>query len=534
MTTDSSFSVRRDDAGGPILAVIAIGAIARFLLASTVGLGVDESYAVAVARQFSWSYFDHPPLHFWIAGAAARLARSEMGAVVRFPFVLCFAGTTWFTYSIGRRLFGERAGLRGAVLLNVSAVFSLSTGGWVLPDGPLMLWMAAAAERIAGVLFDVKAEERNAIRQGKGGAGEGDTPAAPDGAIRSWCLAGLFAGLAMLSKYHGVFVLAGTAAFLVTSARHRYWLATPGPYLGALIALASCTPVIVWNAQHHWASFAFQGARAAADSGIHPGTFLANIGGQAAWVLPWIFVPLVASGWRALRAGPSDGARWFLLCIAAGPIVFFTLVSLRGDVGLPHWQAPGWLFVFPMLGAAAAERIAAGRRGTMHWLRWSVVGYVALIAVLTSHASTGWIARVTPAGVDIPDPTADLVTWSALRPALAEADFDPSRDFVAATSWIQAGKAAIGSGPGVPVLCLCSDPHHFYYEHDDRTFIGHNAIIVHKVRAGDDILARFTPYFERIEPISQVAVTRGPQDVMTVELYRATNFHALYPTDQPR
>lgn len=519
---ETTFSRRRDDSGGEIFIVIALGAVVRFVLAATVGLGVDESYAVAVARQFSLSYFDHPPLHFWIAGIAAKLAHSEMPEVVRFPFVLCFAATTWFVWRLTRRLFGDRAAIIAAVLLNVSAVFSLSTGGWVLPDGPLMLCMVAAADRLAVILLvgDDKQESRGG-RQGL--------------ALRDWCVAGLLTGLAMLSKYHGAFVLVGTTLFLLTSSEHRRWLATPGPYLGTLIALACFTPVLIWNAQHGWASFAFQGSRAeAAAAGMHFDTFLANIGGQAAWVLPWIFIPLAAAAWRALRGGPRDTNRWFLLCLGGGPIVVFTLVSLRGSIGLPHWQAPGWLFVFPILGAGVAQRLDAGSKGVWRWLWWSGWGYFALVLILTSHASTGWMERVVPSAFAHGDPTGDLATWRGLKPALAKAGFDPASEFIAAPSWIQAGKAAIGAGPAAPVICLCGDPHHFYYLQDDRTFIGHDAMIVHKVREGDDVQERFAPYFESIEPAGTFVVTRGPQHLMLVELLRARGFRATYPTSQPR
>jgi 4-amino-4-deoxy-L-arabinose transferase-like glycosyltransferase len=511
LSDESSFSIREGDAAGRVLAVIALGAIARFLLASTVGLGVDESYAVAIARQFSLSYFDHPPLHFWIAGAVAKLARSEAPEVVRLPFVLCFAGTTWFTWRITQRFFGDRAGFLATVLLNVSAVFSLSTGGWVLPDGPLMLFTTAAVDRIASILFN-----------DRGGSRLGD-----------WILAGIYAGLAMLTKYHGVFILAGAAGFLLTSSRHRRWLATPGPWIGTIIAFAMFTPVLIWNSEHQWASFAFQGSRAGSAAGIHLDALLANIGGQMAWVLPWVFVPLAASAWRALRAGPSDDKRWFLLSMAAGPILVFTLASLRGNVGLPHWQAPGWLFVFPLLGAGVADRAQRSALGTQRWLRWSVGSYIALIAILTSHASTGWIARLAPEALRN-DPSGDLVTWRTLKPTLTGLGYFPSNNFIAATSWIQAGKAAIAMGPEVPVLCLCADPHHFFYAENDSSFLGRDAVLVKKRREDDDAIARFAPYFERIDVINAVPVYRGRQLVMTVDVYRAKNFRALYPTDQPR
>ena len=108
----------------------------------------------------------------------------------------------------------------------------------------------------------------------------------PDTAL--WLLAGLLVGLSMLAKYHGIFVLAGTFLFLLTSRAHRRQLLTAGPYLGAIVALACLAPVVLWNREHGWASFAFQGGRASGRGGVHLDTFLANVGGQMAWVLPWI------------------------------------------------------------------------------------------------------------------------------------------------------------------------------------------------------------------------------------------------------
>ena len=52
-----------------VLHLIAVTALVRLALAALLGLSVDESYSVAIARQFSLSYFDHPPLHLWLAAA---------------------------------------------------------------------------------------------------------------------------------------------------------------------------------------------------------------------------------------------------------------------------------------------------------------------------------------------------------------------------------------------------------------------------------------------------------------------------------
>jgi 4-amino-4-deoxy-L-arabinose transferase-like glycosyltransferase len=500
------------------LVVLAVGLLLRFVLAASVGLGVDESYAVAIARQWSWSYFDHPPLHFWLAGGIAKLAASEAGAVVRLPFVLCFAGTTWLTYRIGTRFFGERAGALAAVILNVSAVFSLSTGGWVLPDGPLMLLMLAAVYVISGILFE---EQRNS-----GPLGGWPVTA-------RWLAAGFITGLAMLAKYHGIFILAGTFLFLLTSAPHRKWLGHPGPYLGAVIAFACFTPVLYWNSEHHWVSFAFQGGRATGQ-GIHLPTVLTNIAGQAAWVLPWIWVPLVGVLWSAIRGGPRDTSRWFFVCLGIGPIAAFTLVALHGDVGLPHWQAPGYLMIFPVLGAAVAARIERRDRVAQRWLLASVVGYVALVLILVTHAATGWMARALPSAFAKGDPSGDLRTWRELRPALDSLGLLTADMFVAAPSWIQAGEASVALGPDVPVLCLCADPHHFYYLRDDRAFLGRDALIVKKLKPGDNVPATFAPYFDSVEAIAMVPVLRDHRALFDIGVYRARHFRALFPTAQPR
>ena len=133
--------------------LIAAGVLCRLVLGFSIGLGIDESYAVSISRSISLSYFDHPPLHFWLLRLAAMVTGSEMGWVLRLPFILLFAGTTWLMFRITARCFGEAAGFYAALLLNVSAVFSLSTGSWILPDGPLMFFLLASLDVFLGLIF---------------------------------------------------------------------------------------------------------------------------------------------------------------------------------------------------------------------------------------------------------------------------------------------------------------------------------------------------------------------------------------------
>jgi 4-amino-4-deoxy-L-arabinose transferase-like glycosyltransferase len=497
-----------------VVIILLVGLAARLLLAATLGLGVDESYEVVSARALSASYFDHPPLSFWMAGVMARLTGGEHRLLLRMPFVLTFAGTSWLMFRLTTRLFGARAGRHAVLLLNVSPVFSLAAGGWILPDGPLDAALVAAALALAHVVLDPPAER----------------------AWRWWLLGGVAAGVALLSKYHAVFLFAGVLAYLTTRREARVWLRRREPYLALAVALVCFAPVLLWNARHGWASFRFQGGRAAPVTGHPMAALLQNVGGQAGYLLPWIWLPLVWQLPRAWRAGPGDGARWFLGCLAVGPIAVFTLLSLGGRPGLPHWPAPGYLFLFPLLGAALVDWEHRGQRGRRQ-VRWALATGVALFVVLTSVAATdvatGWIARAAPPLFRRGDPSLESLDWTDLRGGLAERGLlGTSAPVVAATNWIDAAKIGYALGPDVPVLCLSDDPRGFQYLYPVAVRVGREVLVLVRIStrtAPDHTLAALAPHFASITREGEVPVRRAGREVFKVAVYRATGMHG-YPT----
>ncbi len=60
----------RTPAGGLTALILASSAM-RLAFAASLGLGIDESYMVAAGREWQLSYFDHPPIAWWLAWAAA-------------------------------------------------------------------------------------------------------------------------------------------------------------------------------------------------------------------------------------------------------------------------------------------------------------------------------------------------------------------------------------------------------------------------------------------------------------------------------
>ena len=55
---------RPNDENDRVALTILVGfLVARLAFALSLGLGIDESYTIAISRRLSLSYFDHPPLH---------------------------------------------------------------------------------------------------------------------------------------------------------------------------------------------------------------------------------------------------------------------------------------------------------------------------------------------------------------------------------------------------------------------------------------------------------------------------------------
>jgi 4-amino-4-deoxy-L-arabinose transferase-like glycosyltransferase len=486
-----------------VVTIIVIGAILRLALAASFGLGTDESYTVANARHFALSYVDYPPLHVWLVGAWTRLLSSELPVVARLPFIAAFAATTWIMFRLTALLFGERAGLWAAILLNLAPVFTLAHASWVLPDGPLCLFLLLSAYALARVLFADGAETATS---------------------RWWLAAGAFAGLAMLSKYHGLFVPGACLLFLLTSRAHRAWLRSPWPWLAAGLALVLFFPVIVWNSAHDWVALSFQAKRLDAAHHISLTRPLLSVAAQAGYLSPWLFAPMAAAWIAALRRGPASPKTWFLALLAAGPIALFTAATIVAP-GLPHWPMPGWLFVFPLAGAWTAD---------FAW-RWPRLARTAAFASATLlaaaglalglNARTGWLTENLSANAAQSDPTLDVIDWTEVREALAARHLDRGEiAAVAATHWMEAGKLNYAVGRTMPVLCLCPDPQEFRYLSEPQTFAGKTLLVIgaHRdLRAPEASLGR---WFTGVRTLAPIVLHRGGRPALTLTVIQGIGF----------
>ena len=496
------------------LALIAVFLVFRLILAATLGFSVDESYTIANARELSLSYFDHPPLHYWIAHAFMPILGE--GHALRLPFVALFAGSTWLLYRLTRALFGGFAGVWAVLALDLSAFFALSAGSWIVPDGPLIFFILAAALTVAKAFF---------------AAGEPPSP------WRTWPLAGIWIGLAALSKYHAVLFALSLLLYLVSMPQRRRVLLHPAPWIGALIAVLIFAPVLIWNAQHNWVSFAYQGRHGfvhvvehgTQPSAFHPGNVLIDAAGQAAWLFPWIFVPLVIAVWQALRAGRGRGRSWYCLCLGLPTIVFFTIIPLWGHQGLPHWPMPGWLMLYPVLGDFLARASVQG------WPRRWAIGSAALLAALAvavvAHAATGFGRLAFPWAFRQGDPTLETLEWTPLaRELAARGCLDRNDLFVVAPYWLDAGRIDQALGGTLPVVAFgdWNEPKHFDLRYDPRSFLGRDALII-GIKIGPDIEGRLRPYFATLKELPPVIFGRSGMAEIKLRVFLGKTLLTPFP-----
>lgn len=465
-------------------------ALLRVVLATAVGLGVDESYMVAAGRELAWGYFDHPPLSWWLSAGAAKLLGTEAAVVVRLPFILLFGLTTWLMFRLTADLFGERAGLWAAVTLNMAPVLGVTTGSWVLPDGPLM------AALLGFGLCLHRALER--------------------GAWRWWLGAGVCAGLALLSKYTAVLTFAGAVVAIATLAPRV--LARSKPWAAGLVALAVFAPVVIWNAAHGWASFAFQGARAGVRKLDLAAPFV-TIGGEALFLLPWIWLPLAVLWARALWRGPADRGPWLLAWLGFGPIVLFVVISAWSPRVLYHWAAPGYLFVFPLLGQWLAAQLET-RPAAM---RRALAGTAALLVVgLGVAAAELRLNLLALRG----DPLLQGLDWRPLRGALAERGL-LDRPIIG-PSWNDTGKLDYALGGDPPVYCLNADCRQFAFRsRTARDLLGQDLLILAPRQDEARIRATYAPLFTAIETLPPVVFALPGRPAVAVGAHVGRGLHTL-------
>ncbi len=336
-----SFKATGADFRSLAIGLIAYAFVLRLVFQASVELLPEEAYYWNYSRHLDYGYLDHPPMVAWLIrlGTAA-FGQSQFG--VRAGALCCGVLTSVFAYRLTRNLCGEACALAALLLAQVLPFFFLS-GLLMTPDAPLTAAWAAS-------LFCLE----RALVSGSTGA---------------WLRAGLALGIGAISKYSIGLLVPVTAVFMLWDPGSRRWWRRWETYAAALVALAVFSPVILWNAQHEWASFVFQTSRRLAET---PRFALHKLIASALVLITPIGVMAVAAGLTGRK--PADALRiddagrgWrFIQTAIVLPLAVFAIFSLRHEVKL-DWTGAPWTAALPLMAAGMTPK--GGMSGLRAWIR---------------------------------------------------------------------------------------------------------------------------------------------------------------------
>jgi 4-amino-4-deoxy-L-arabinose transferase-like glycosyltransferase len=363
-----------------VVALIAALTAMRMVYAGVMELRTDEAYYWTWSKESALSFLDHPPGIAWlIRFGTAMFGDTNLG--VRFGGIVAMLVTQVLLADIVRRVTHDFRAVVFAVLMPEAALYYGLLMAKVAPDTAMIPFAVAMLWALVRLV-------------------ESDNP-------RWWLAAGLFAGLALLSKFTAVMLAPAVVAFALVPDWRRRWLLSPYPWLAALIAVIVFLPVLIWNAQHDWASFRFQFVRAVA---VHELSFrtVGDFIGLQFGLVGFVLLPVVLSGvtltaWRGYRS--REPVAILLSTATLVPFLYFFWKSLTLRVG-DTWP----MFLWPAgFAATAINLFMLSREGwpdwmvksSFAWARVAVISGIAfVVAVFLYYVAAPWnfIGRADPVG----------------------------------------------------------------------------------------------------------------------------------------
>jgi 4-amino-4-deoxy-L-arabinose transferase-like glycosyltransferase len=328
-------------------------------------LPLDLIEALTYGREWQLGYDKLPPLPWWLVEILHRTIGADIAyyALAQAAVLIAFL----FVFATARAVVGTAGALIAVLIIDGLHYFQYTAVKFNHDVIQLPFWA------LAGFAFHAALVRRR---------------------LAYWLLLGFALGAALWAKYFVVVLAAPYALFVLFDRKARPALATAGPWLAVVVALAVAAPHLVWLVQSDFLPFAYASHRAAPvrnwfDHLVHPAQFAAS---QLFFALPSLFIaaPLFFARWKAAvlrlaggaagRHSPAphgriddlaeDFERRIVTLLAFGPglaMIVLTAVSGRGTFAM--WGYPLWLYAglwMVMVAGIALDR-ARLKHVIAHW-----------------------------------------------------------------------------------------------------------------------------------------------------------------------
>jgi len=412
-----------------------------FVLLPPIG---DEAYYWLWGQHPALSYFDHPPLHAWLLGLVSLVFGWNLYSLRLLTWVT-FAINAWVFWQMAKRLAPEnpRPWFWTTLLIYMGSPIMLVLGAISFHDHLLITLCL-----LSGYCFVGFTDDWNSGKERFG----------------RLYLAGLFLGLAVLTKYNGALLGLGFLLVIVSDRGLRPLLLRWQTYLAGFLAIVIQAPVLYWNISNGFASYRFHAVdRWNGHIEFSPDDMAATLIASAIILTPFLVWPLI----RTLRPeGTPFERRLREVAGAAFGLSTLAIAVLSAIVDVPnYWNVVAYPLAFPLLVKTIRTRVTFW----LHLLAGATLTVLFLIEM-------GFSPIVNLPGLAFGTAYSNY-DWDRVAGIVAAAQKDHPGTFLGATRYTTAAQLAFAL-KNPDVTDISDRPSEFTYWFDKPAHRGQSAIVL--------------------------------------------------------
>jgi 4-amino-4-deoxy-L-arabinose transferase-like glycosyltransferase len=327
---------------------------------------------LAIGHEFQLASFLGPPLAFWLAEIAFRIAGA---AGVYLLAQICVAVTYWAVFTLGRAIVGVHHAVIAVLLMVGIWVFALPSPDFGLPTVCMMLTALSVLH-----LWRALGEGKRVY----------------------WFVVALDVGLLMVTSIFGLIIAGLLALFVGVTERGRACLDTIEPWSGALVVVMMLFPYLIWIdmvGDVITPIIVHMHSAEAADTNLFRWAqlLIALLLTHAGLAL----LVILASGWRArtssdvpvfIRKPLDPFARNFIYYVALAPAFASTLLAVLFDLDAPIGGVPALVTFSGLALVVALGDTINVHRQYMIGYTWAALMVTPAILVVAAIFGLPWVA----------------------------------------------------------------------------------------------------------------------------------------------
>lgn len=468
----------------PLFYLLSFVAVFRLLIAPHLGLGADEAHYLIYALNLDWSYFDHPPLVGWVQYIFTSVfGINELGARISAITIGFF--TSIFIYKLIYQI-NSNAKLAFIAILALNAMFIFNALFLMLMPDTLLFLL------IVPIIFAVDALQKN-------------------DSVKNWFILGVLIGLAGLSKYTAVLFVPPIIIYFISKKRYELFI-SPKILITIVVALFIVSPVLYWNMQNDWSSFAYQSNHVVGSPHINWQGFAQSLVAQLVAYNPFLFTLSFYGLYRAFKSG--NDVLFIAALFGTTLLLFFTYSSLY-KTALPHWSALFYLLFVPIGTYYLYEKSLSWRR----YLKFAIGFGLVLSSLIYIEIAT----KIIP----LPDENSiqlDVYGFEKIMKEANEHIQDPSSEAIGITLWTLASRAIVYNEAYDSEVYLLDDRYDQFDIWETSTPLGKDMIVIDINFAHKDIQAYMI--CDSVEKLNSFKLLQtNTKDNIT--LYKCSNYQGI-------